>query len=89
MWFLLYSAFAGLAVGQLNSTTSVTSLLSSASVMSSTPVLSAASSVATSAITVALDGSGQYTAINAAVNAAQNSAIPTVTVLPGNLKILP
>ena len=35
------------------------------------------------AITVAADGSGQFTAINAAVLAAQNSAVPTVTVLPG------
>jgi pectin methylesterase-like acyl-CoA thioesterase len=41
------------------------------------------SSAAQSAITVATDGSGQFTAINAAVDAAQNSGIPTVTVLPG------
>lgn len=45
--------------------------------------LSTTSTVAQPAITVATDGSGQYTAINSAVNAAQNSGIATVTVLPG------
>ncbi|KAJ4329855.1 hypothetical protein N0V87_010508 [Didymella glomerata] len=44
---------------------------------------SATTSSASPAITVALDGSGQYTAINAAINAAQNSGVPTVTILPG------
>ena len=42
----------------------------------------AASSSAT-AITVARDGSAQYTAVGAAITAAQNSGIATVSVLPG------
>ncbi|KAF2629275.1 carbohydrate esterase family 8 protein [Macroventuria anomochaeta] len=80
---LLFAALAGLAVAQSNSTISSTSVVSSTSRVSSTLSSSATVSSANSAITVALDGSGQYTAINAAVSAAQNSGIPTVTVLSG------
>lgn len=36
-----------------------------------------------SAITVATDGTGQFTAINAALSYAQNSGYPTVTILAG------
>ncbi|CAO2652327.1 Nn.00g006100.m01.CDS01 [Neocucurbitaria sp. VM-36] len=60
-----------------SSTPSATSASSASSAASTT------SSGAKSAITVATDGSGQFTAINAAVSAAQVSGIPTVTVLPG------
>ncbi|KAJ4322503.1 hypothetical protein N0V94_002378 [Neodidymelliopsis sp. IMI 364377] len=77
-------ALFGLAAAQSNFTVSSTSIVSSASRASPTSLLlSTTTSSVTSAITVALDGSGQYTAINAAVSAAQNSGIPTVTVLPG------
>jgi len=58
-----------------NSTISATSATSSSSAASTTGK--------PTAITVATDGSGQYTAINAAVAAAQNSAIPSVVVQAG------
>lgn len=80
---LLSAALVGLAVAQFNSTISSNSFVSSTPSVSSTLSSSATSSSANGAITVALDGSGQYTAINAAVSAAQISGIPTVTVLPG------
>jgi hypothetical protein len=80
---LLFSALAGLAVGQSNSTNNLASSLSASSTTLSSA--SATSSTANSAITVAADGSGQYTAINAAINAAQNGGIPTVTILPGKM----
>lgn len=44
---------------------------------------SGTTSSSVTAITVALDGSAQFTAINAAVNAAQNSGVPTVVVKAG------
>lgn len=84
----LFAALVGLVAAQSNSTTSGTSLSSVASRVSSTLSPSATISSASSAITVALDGSGQYTAINAAVSAAQNSGVPTVTVLPGKRNLL-
>jgi hypothetical protein len=80
----IFAALAGFVIAQSsNSTTSITSLNTVASRASSILSLSATTSSAVSAITVALDGSGQYTAINAAISAAQNSGVPTVTVLPG------
>jgi len=76
MWSLITAALLGLVAAQGNSTTpSITSTLAAPS--------SSNTSGPRTAITVAADGSGQFTAINAAVLAAQNSAIPTVTVLPG------
>ncbi|KAI5251701.1 pectin lyase-like protein [Aureobasidium subglaciale] len=63
----------------LPSTASSSSLVSSSS---STAVSSSISSGLT-ALTVATDGSAQFTAINAAINAAQNSGIPTVVVKAG------
>lgn len=83
MWFFLLTALTGLATAQVNST--VSSGLSVTST-SRVPLAASPSAISTSfstAITVAIDGSGQYTAINAAVSAAQNSGVPTVTVLPG------
>lgn len=82
---LFLAAFFRLATAQLNSTASGTSFVSSISSQPTVPSLltTSTSTSANAAITVALDGSGQYTAINAAVSAAQNSGIPTVTVLPG------
>jgi biopolymer transport protein ExbD len=80
---LAIATLAGLAIAQSNFTISSTLLTSSVSHVIATSSLSATTSSANSAITVALDGSGQYTAINAAVSAAQNSGIATVTVLPG------
>ena len=80
---LLFSALAGLAIAQSNSTNSLASSLS-ASPTNLSPA-SSTGSTAISAITVAADGSGQYTAINAAINAAQNGGIPTVTILPGKM----
>jgi pectin methylesterase-like acyl-CoA thioesterase len=63
---------------ELSASLSITSTLSTPSATSSVT-----STGPKSAITVAADGSGQFTAINAAVSAAQNSGIPTVTVLAG------
>ncbi|KAI4740676.1 pectin lyase-like protein [Aureobasidium sp. EXF-12298] len=64
----------------VSSTSSSSSLVSSTS---STVASSAASPSSATAITVALDGSAQFTAINAAINAAQNSGVPTVVVKAG------
>jgi pectin methylesterase-like acyl-CoA thioesterase len=76
---LIAAALLGLAAAQSGSSNAtVPSITSSPSATSS-----ASSSGSKSAITVAADGSGQFTAINAAVLAAQNSAVPTVTILPG------
>ncbi|KAK8210151.1 hypothetical protein M8818_003639 [Zalaria obscura] len=57
--------------------------LAAAQGSSSNSTASATSSASGAAITVATDGSGQYTAIGEAVTAAQNSGIPTVTILAG------
>ncbi|KAJ9625085.1 hypothetical protein H2203_005039 [Taxawa tesnikishii (nom. ined.)] len=72
-----------------DSTTSYTVSSSNSSIASSTSSLttsslaSSTSSGPATAITVATDGSGQFTQIGAAVTAAQNSKIATVTVLAG------
>lgn len=61
-------------------------ILSSPSLSSSTISISSTSTSSYSkvtAITVATDGSGQFTAIGAAVTAAQNSGVPTVSILAG------
>ncbi|KAF1928169.1 carbohydrate esterase family 8 protein [Didymella exigua CBS 183.55] len=83
----VFAALIGLVAAQSpaqsNLTTSSTSLSAAASLVTSTLSYSATLSSAGAAITVALDGSGQYTAVNAAVSAAQISGVPTVTVLPG------
>lgn len=80
----IVAALAGLVTAQSNTTISSTTVVLSTFRASSTPSSSATINSFNSAITVALDGSGQYTAINAAVSAAQNSGIPTVTVLQGS-----
>jgi hypothetical protein len=74
----------------LTSSTASSTIASSPSstvVSSSTPASSSTTaSSATSkanAVTVATDGSAQFTAINAAIAAAQNSAIPSVVVKAG------
>ncbi|KAF2851568.1 carbohydrate esterase family 8 protein [Plenodomus tracheiphilus IPT5] len=58
-------------------------VVSSSLVLSSSPLPSATTSGAKTAITVATDGSGQFTAINAGISAAQASGIPTVMVQSG------
>ncbi|KAI5271854.1 pectin lyase-like protein [Aureobasidium subglaciale] len=91
-------SIAGLAAGAIcqNSTISTstltsatTSLLpssaSSSSLVSSSSSTTVSSSISSglTALTVATDGSAQFTAINAAINAAQNSGIPTVVIKAG------
>lgn len=73
--------FAAAQSSALNSTLSTTRLSSA----SSTPLTTSSATLSglKSVITVATDGSGDYTAINAAVKAAQDSSIATVSVLPG------
>jgi pectin methylesterase-like acyl-CoA thioesterase len=70
-----------------SSTTSLVSSVSSSSSLVSSPsstiTSSGVSPSSATALTVALDGSGQFTAINVAINAAQNSGIPTVVVKAG------
>lgn len=68
MRVLALLGLASLAIAQTESTPSTTTL---------------ARRQAASAISVAQDGSGQYTAINAAISAAQSSGIPTVTIAAG------
>lgn len=65
-------------------------LAASVAAQSSSPTVSAPSSSASStvtltgsAVTVAQDGSGQFTAVGSAVSYAQNNGVATVTVLPG------
>ncbi|KAK0891512.1 hypothetical protein LTS16_025560 [Friedmanniomyces endolithicus] len=65
------------------STSSPVLSTSSAAIAPTTSSFVAVSSAAATAITVALDGSAQFTAINAAIAAAQNSAIPSVVVKAG------
>ncbi|CAD0110735.1 unnamed protein product [Aureobasidium uvarum] len=84
------ASFVAIAACQ-NSTITSSTTSHAASVSSSSPFIPSTSSTPASssisssgtAITVALDGSAQFTAINAAVNAAQNSGIPTVVVKAG------
>lgn len=69
-----------------SSTTSLTSSVSSTTSLASSSSSTASSSLASSsitALTVATDGSAQFTAINAAISAAQVSGIPTVSVKAG------
>ncbi|KAI5206522.1 pectin lyase-like protein [Aureobasidium subglaciale] len=73
------STLASSTTSLLPSGTSSCSLVSSSS---SACVISSIPSSAT-ALTVATDGSAQFTAVNAAINAAQNSGIPTVIVKAG------
>ncbi|CAD0039307.1 unnamed protein product [Aureobasidium pullulans] len=78
------SSSSSLVATSSSSSSLVTSSSSSSSLVSSsssTVVSSASSSV--TALTVATDASGQYTAINAAIYAAQNSGIPTIVVKAG------
>ena len=82
---LAISNSTSVASSSISSTTSpsvATSATLTAS-STSTSVGSSTSSAAKSVITVAQDGSGQFTAINAAISYAQNSGYPTVSVLPG------
>ncbi|KAH7072297.1 pectin lyase fold/virulence factor [Paraphoma chrysanthemicola] len=83
MRLLIVATLLGLAVAQVDSGNATISSVVPTS--SSTPSVdsSATSSGPRSAITVAADGSGQFTAINAAILAAQNSGIASITVLPG------
>jgi pectin methylesterase-like acyl-CoA thioesterase len=77
------TALLGLASAQ-SSSSNGTSELSASRITSTLSTPSATlSTTSTAAITVALDGSGQFTAIGAAVSAAQVSGIPTVTILAG------
>lgn len=72
----IYGNLAGLAslvAAQSDNTTSFATSTSSVASISGKPT----------ALTVATDGSGQYTAINAAIAAAQSSAIPSVVVQAG------
>jgi hypothetical protein len=82
MQSLIVAALLGIAAAQSNgfgaNSTSTVSIKPSTTSIATSQVAGS-----NSAITVAADGSGQFTAINAAVIAAQNSGIPTVTVLPG------
>lgn len=72
------------AVASQSNAFNVTSALNRPTITSTYSVVaSVASTGSRTAITVATDGSGQFTAINAAINAAQISSIATVTVLPG------
>lgn len=84
---------ATLSTSTIPSSESSTTVVSSSTVVSTSAIgpvsttgsttFSSTSSAPGSAITVATDNSGQYTAINAAINAAQNSGIATVSVLQG------
>ncbi|KAK0662639.1 Pectinesterase A [Lasiodiplodia hormozganensis] len=65
---------------------SLSSIASSLSSIASSPLSSIAPSTASAAgsvITVATDGSGQFTAISPALSYAQNSGIPTVSIKAG------
>jgi pectin methylesterase-like acyl-CoA thioesterase len=62
---------------------SITHLSSSSVTPTPSTTSSATPTGSKSVITVATDGSAQFTAINAALAAAQNSGIPTVSVLAG------
>ena len=63
-------------------TSSLSSSVSSVTT-SQTSSIAASSTNKATALTVALDGSAEFTAINAAIAAAQNRAIPTVSVQAG------
>ena len=80
------SGSAALATIASSTASSLSSTASSSSTLSSSAASTTSPTSATSkptAVTVALDGSAQFTAINIAIAAAQNSAIPSVVVAPG------
>jgi pectin methylesterase-like acyl-CoA thioesterase len=76
-------ALLGLVAAQNESFNATISSVTSSKVAAPSVSPLATSSNFNPAITVATDGSGQFTAINAAVSAAQQSGIATVTVLSG------
>lgn len=76
------SSSSGSSTSGSSASTSVVSSSSATSSTASSTSASSATSKAT-AITVAFDGSAQFTAINSAIAAAQNSAIPSVVVQAG------
>ncbi|KAI8932077.1 hypothetical protein NX059_010964 [Plenodomus lindquistii] len=69
--------------GQMYPSTASSYEVSSSSLSAIASSSSATVSAAKTAITVAADGSAQFTAINAGISAAQASGIPTVTILSG------
>ncbi|KAK5127762.1 hypothetical protein LTR85_004878 [Meristemomyces frigidus] len=71
--------FLGCAALALAQSSNVTTTIAS----SSTSSVSKTTSTSASILTVAQDGSGQFTAINPAISFAQNSGYPTVTVKAG------
>ncbi|KAH7084586.1 pectin lyase fold/virulence factor [Paraphoma chrysanthemicola] len=83
MRLLIVAALLGLAVAQVDSVNATISSVAPTSSSTLPVVSSATSSGPISAITVAKDGSGQFTAINPAILAAQNGGIASVTILPG------
>ena len=62
---------------------SISSVVSSTTAPSSTVAAASTTTAKASIITVAQDGSGQYTAINPAISFAQNSGYPTVSIKAG------
>ncbi|TKA64029.1 hypothetical protein B0A55_10124, partial [Friedmanniomyces simplex] len=86
---LIVVALAAIAAAQDTNTTSSAASSSSnvqsisVAATSSSSVSPTTSSASASVVTVAQDGTGQFTAINAAIAYAQNSGYPTVSVLPG------
>lgn len=70
------------SIASSTSTNSTSAVSTTSSVLTTSSVVSSSltSSVAKTAVTVAPDGSGDYTAINAAISYAQVYSIPTVTV---------
>lgn len=84
------ASLAGLVAAQSSTSPISSSGPSSSSSLSAIQTSTLASSTSSSpsagsvtALTVALDGSAQFTAINAAIAAAQNSGLPSVVVQPG------
>jgi pectin methylesterase-like acyl-CoA thioesterase len=80
---VVLATLLGLVAAQSNASNATSTLTSLSQPSATSSVTSQASTGSKTAITVAQDGSGQFTAIAAAVTAAQNSGIPTVTILPG------
>ncbi|GLI81085.1 hypothetical protein PoHVEF18_009454 [Penicillium ochrochloron] len=84
MWFASLLGLAGLATASAISTQAVystTPAFTSGTTVTSTSTTT--SSTSTTVVTVATDGSGEFTAIGAAISYAQSHAIPSVTVLAG------
>ncbi|KAF3384380.1 Pectinesterase [Penicillium rolfsii] len=84
MWIASLLGLAGLATASAISSQPVYSTTSAcpAGTTVASPSVTA-SSTSTTVVTVATDGSGQFTAIGAAISYAQSLAIPSVTVLAG------